>query len=58
MLDVEIEVSDAESPALPRSARDAQRWRKAVARRKLEILREHRYLRRQLTDVWDETDDA
>ena len=58
MPDVEIEGPDAESSGLPRSTRDEQRWRKAVARRKLEILREHRYLRRQLTDVWDESEDA
>ena len=43
----------AEYPG-PRSAREKQRWRNAVARRKLEARRERQRLRQQLTDVWDE----
>jgi len=39
---------------MPRSAREKQRWRNALARRKLEALRERKVLRKQLTDVWDE----
>ena len=57
MLDVEKDTGDADPAALPRSTREEQRWRNAVARRKLEIRREGEYLRRQLTDVWEETEE-
>jgi len=44
--------SAASLPA--RSAREEQRRRNAAARRKLEVLRERKFLRKELTDVWDE----
>jgi len=50
-------ISDPPEPAEypgPRSAREKQRCRNALARRKLEARRERQLLRQQLTDVWDE----
>jgi len=41
-------------PPMPRTERQRQELRNALARRKLEKLREQRALRWWLTDVWDE----
>ena len=42
-------------PPAARSTPEQQRWRNAVARRKLEAMRDLEHLRLQLQDVWDET---
>ncbi len=46
---------EAAEQLILRSQRDKQHKRNALARRKLEVLRERRRLRLQLADVWDES---
>jgi hypothetical protein len=45
-------------PPMPRTERQRQELRNALARRKLENLREQKVLHRWLTDVWDEAVNA
>ena len=45
---------DMIEPPMPRTERQRQELRNALARRKLENLREQKVLHRWLTDVWDE----
>ena len=52
------EIPESAECFMPRPARREQQWRDAVARRKLEALRELQLLRKQLTDVWDEPDNS
>jgi len=47
------EFPESTEELMPRPARQRQRWPDAVARRKLETLREQEFLRKQLTEVWD-----
>lgn len=54
MIENRNDTPEAAEPLISRSARDEQRRRNALARRKLEALREHKRLRLQLADVWDE----
>ena len=41
-------------PSLPRTERQHQALRNAIARRRLEQMREEKDLHRYVTDVWDE----
>jgi hypothetical protein len=41
-------------PPMPRSERQRQALRNAIARRKLEHMREEKDLNRFITEVWDE----
>lgn len=55
MLDSQIRTFEAVQSRYPRSSRAAQSRRNAVARRKLEALRNSMRLRAALADVWDNT---
>jgi len=55
MLDSQIDTFEAVQSRYPRSSRAAQSRRNAVARRKLEALRDSMRLRAALADVWDDT---
>ena len=48
------EASDADSSPRPRAAREKEWLRNAVARRRLEALRELQELRTHVTEVWDD----
>jgi hypothetical protein len=58
MLDDWVQTSEAADDSTPRSARQEKRMRNAEARRKLEALRELKVLRRQLTEVWQSSDNV
>ena len=53
MLDSQIDTFEAVQSRYPRSSQAAQSRRNAVARRKLEALRDNMRLRAALADVWD-----
>ena len=53
MLENQIDTFEAVQPRYPRSSQAAQSRRNAVARRKLEALRDSMRLRAALADVWD-----
>ncbi len=43
---------------LPRTERHRQAWRNAIARRKLEQMREEKVLHQFVTDVWDKPENT
>ena len=51
-----LEMPDPTPPPMVRTEREAQRWRNAVARRKLEVMRERKQLRVHLNEPWEDGD--
>ncbi len=51
-----LEMPNPAPPPMLRTEREEQRWRNAVARRKLEVMRERKQLRVQLSEPWEEGD--
>ena len=56
MSDDALELPEPAAPATLRSEREQQRWRNALARRKLEVMRELKRLRFQLHEPWEDGD--
>lgn len=55
MSDDWIEIDPAIIKYAPRREREDERRRSVLARRKLEALRDHQWLHRQLNEVWTES---